>query len=331
MVKRAFLGKFQDLNVFDRMITEIGIPNQINQVSRGLLSGQLMALNLGPLQLLRVDFNQAMVIRGSKPPKRFLFAMTMAQRGGVLKTHGRDTPQDYLYGNSPSYNMHLLTPPQFKFAVVSVDQGYFRQFLKHIGRETLGDRLQHENWQQIDADRYNPLKAYVREIFQAMVRCPQFLDDQGQGVGGVSPHQLITENLLPLLAACLTSNEVRLKAFEAQDNRLLLVKQAESLIEENLDKPITLTDLYQSLHTSRRTLIYAFNDVVGMSPIAYIKVLRLNAIRRCLLIGNPQITSVFQIARQYGFWSHGHFSRDYRILFGESPSQTLRGTDRSRH
>ena len=202
--------------------------------------------------------------------------------------------------------------------MISVDQDYFLGFLRRINRSSLGDRLQHQNWLQVDPDRFDPLKAYIQEIFQVTTRQPHFLID-----GEASRHQLITDNLLPLLAECLTRDDSRLKAFEAGDSRVLLVKQAESFIEENLEKPITLTDLYQALHTSRRTLIYAFNDVVGMTPIAYVKMLRLNAIRRRLLTAEPETTPVYQVANHYGFWSAGHFARDYRTLFGESPSQTL--------
>ena len=320
MVNRTFLGQFRDLNAFDSTIAQLGIPSKINQMSRGLLSSQLIAVNLGPLQLLQIDFNQAMVIRGSKPPGYFLFAMTMAQGGAMLKSHGRETQEDYLYGSNPNYDIHLLTPQRFKFALISVAQDYFLQFLGRIGRDSLGDRLQQHNWLQVDPDRLEPLKAYVQEIFQGMIHQPHFLRDND-----APRHQLVIDNVLPLLAECLTRENPRPKAFELGDSRVLLVKQAELLIEEQLEKPITLTDLYQALYTSRRTLIYAFNDVVGMTPIAYVKMLRLNAIRRRLLTTDPEITSVYQIANQYGFWSPGHFARDYRTLFGESPSQTLRG------
>ena len=111
MVKRAFLGQFQDLDAFDRVITEIGIPNKINQVSRGLLSSQLIAVNLGPLQLLQIDFNQAMVIRGSKPPGYFLFAMTIAQGGAMLKSHGRAMEKDCPYGGVVLTMIFICQPP----------------------------------------------------------------------------------------------------------------------------------------------------------------------------------------------------------------------------
>jgi hypothetical protein len=72
--------------------------------------------------------------------------------------------------------------------VLSVGQDYFLQFLQRIGLASLGDRLQNQNWLQVNPDRFDPLKAYVQEIFQVMARQPHFLLD-----GEASRHQLITE------------------------------------------------------------------------------------------------------------------------------------------
>ncbi|MEY3298568.1 MAG: hypothetical protein RLZZ597_1828, partial [Cyanobacteriota bacterium] len=57
-----------------------------------------------------------------------------------------------------------------------------------------------------------------------------------------------------------------------------------------------------------------------------VKVQRLHGIRRALLHSDPKPETVAQIAHQWGFFSLGHFARDYKTLFGELPSETLRRT-----
>jgi AraC family ethanolamine operon transcriptional activator len=63
--------------------------------------------------------------------------------------------------------------------------------------------------------------------------------------------------------------------------------------------------------------------MLGMGPMAFVKVQRLHSIRRALKTADPTRQTVNYIARDWGFLSMGHFARDYKKLFGETPSQTL--------
>lgn len=94
-------------------------------------------------------------------------------------------------------------------------------------------------------------------------------------------------------------------------------------MEMNLQRPLSLADICQAVHASRRSLHYGFQDMFGMGPMAFLKVLRLHAIRRMLLSADPKSLQVKMVANAWGFCSMGHFSRDYKQLFGESPSETL--------
>ncbi|HEY9639082.1 MAG TPA: AraC family transcriptional regulator, partial [Coleofasciculaceae cyanobacterium] len=58
-------------------------------------------------------------------------------------------------------------------------------------------------------------------------------------------------------------------------NRCQLMRQAEAMIMENLDRPWTVHDLCTKLHVSERTLRYGFQESFGMSPMAYLKIQRL--------------------------------------------------------
>jgi AraC family ethanolamine operon transcriptional activator len=90
----------------------------------------------------------------------------------------------------------------------------------------------------------------------------------------------------------------------------------------NLQRPLTLADICQAVYASKRSLHYGFQDRFGMGPMAFLKVLRLHAVRRLLLSAEPQSLQVREVAGDWGFYSMGHFARDYRQFFGESPSQT---------
>ena len=66
--------------------------------------------------------------------------------------------------------------------------------------------------------------------------------------------------------------------------------------------------------------------MLGIGPGAYIRTLQLNRVRRDLLSGDHRGVSIGDIAARYGVWHWSRISLQYRLLFGELPSQT-----RARH
>ena len=63
---------------------------------------------------------------------------------------------------------------------------------------------------------------------------------------------------------------------------------------------------------------------MGLSPKTYLKALKLNEARRELRRSGSALASVSDVAMRYGFWHLSQFAADYRWLFGELPSETLR-------
>ncbi|MBF2076197.1 MAG: helix-turn-helix domain-containing protein [Synechococcales cyanobacterium C42_A2020_086] len=108
------------------------------------------------------------------------------------------------------------------------------------------------------------------------------------------------------------------------NSRNQLMKRAEAMILDNLNRPLSVRDLCRELHISERSLRYHFQEYFGMSPSAYLKAHRLNGVRRQLQASTPAQTTVTHIAIQWGFWHMGQFAKDYKKRFGESPSETLR-------
>lgn len=103
--------------------------------------------------------------------------------------------------------------------------------------------------------------------------------------------------------------------------RRRIVGRAEALIRSRLDNPPSVIELCEATHASRRLLFYAFKELLGRSPYAHAKVLRLHAARRRILARRNE-RCVQEIGFDLGFWHSGQFAIDYARLFGESPSKT---------
>jgi transcriptional regulator GlxA family with amidase domain len=113
---------------------------------------------------------------------------------------------------------------------------------------------------------------------------------------------------------------------EASANHHL--QRAEEYIRSHLRDPFSLRDLTEATGTSPSTLLRIFKTHHGVSPMQYVKLLRLQAVRRSLLDSDPLSDMVGGVASEYGFRQLGRFSADYRKVYGELPSATLR---RRRH
>ena len=86
---------------------------------------------------------------------------------------------------------------------------------------------------------------------------------------------------------------------------------------------VTVSELCTALSTSRRALQIGFHEVLGVAPHAYIRAVSLNGVRSQLRNADSPYATV-QDAAAYGFWHMSQFAVDYRQLFGERPSETIK-------
>lgn len=139
---------------------------------------------------------------------------------------------------------------------------------------------------------------------------------------------LVTEPLERLLMQNLLRNQPHnhsraLCDPAAQQPTPWYVRRAEQYLQANAGHCLSLASLARCIGVSQRSLQYGFNKSHGVSPMQYLKRLRLRRARQALLAGRPG-DSVTPVAMACGFRQLGRFSRQYKECFGESPSQTLR-------
>lgn len=82
--------------------------------------------------------------------------------------------------------------------------------------------------------------------------------------------------------------------------------------------------LAQHCGVSLRTLETAFREAYDTTPVQYVKSRRLHAVRHCLLKADDPGLTLTKAANRWGLIHMGIFSREYKALFGEFPSETLR-------
>lgn len=110
-----------------------------------------------------------------------------------------------------------------------------------------------------------------------------------------------------------------------RSTREAVVEAARAYVWAHINEEIGLQDICKGIGCGSRTLINYFQALYGISPIRFIRLARLNRVREVLRAGLARSTMIFDVAADYGFWHMGHFTANYRALFGETPSETLTG------
>ncbi|HEY0330824.1 MAG TPA: PAS domain-containing protein [Rhodopseudomonas sp.] len=100
------------------------------------------------------------------------------------------------------------------------------------------------------------------------------------------------------------------------------VKAVKRYVDLNWDRPLNIAALAAAARVNTRTLFKHCKLAWGFTPNEYIKRVRLNHARAILQMAEKS-TTVLGTALKCCFQNQGHFARDYRLAFGERPSETL--------
>ncbi len=102
------------------------------------------------------------------------------------------------------------------------------------------------------------------------------------------------------------------------------LRRAEEFIVANLTDPPSLDKIAHVANVSVSTLTRFFKKRYGVGPVSFMKRRRLEMARDQLLMARDEGKTVTTVAMGLNFFHLGQFAIDYRKIFGESPSETLR-------
>lgn len=133
----------------------------------------------------------------------------------------------------------------------------------------------------------------------------------------------ITNATLCLLLEALPHDHVLLTRGRVAAPAPRQVKRSIEFIHANAKLPIQLKNIAEAAGVSARSLQLSFKQFRNMSPMAYLRTVRMQGARSELLSCAPG-TRVSTVAYEWGFAHMGIFAAQYREMFGETPSATLR-------
>lgn len=300
----------------DQAAMQPWIAMECFQLGRGKQLAQMTSLDLGNQKIVQEHQQVSVQKLGITPPNLCTVSCCTPDprfRFSELGADGADT----LFFMPGNYEFDLFVPVGAQTTYVSFDQDAFVRGAR---------ALDPDEWEQapkqllsIRTTQQANFRHLVKQCFEAF----EALARRGESVDQALVHNLLLQNILHFTVSPEPNGSTapaveRARAFHT-------CRAARAFVEDRLaaDGVPTIVDICTELGISERTLQYAFRSYVHMSPLAYLRMCRLNRVRETLLAADPQSTTVTAVAMRYGFLHLGRFSVDYRRAFHEAPSATL--------
>lgn len=286
---------------------------EYDQLSCGTFYGRIDELALEHLQVFREHTSQALRQQCNVWPDSVWLGFS--SDGQDCRINGQDVADNELMCRPGNTGFELITPQSFDIYGIVVSQ----QALARCA-EVQGISLDAHLWQA-------PKRGWQEQKLNALRYVLQrLLAPKHSGLAGPLQQDMLLMAVLDVLQQVDNRNRIS----PAYARRKAVVERVKDFLAAHPDSPVTMTELCELTHVSRRTLQYSFESILGISPLRYLRVSRLNAVRRALSqpgdILDPQQddVTVQRIASHWGFWHAGQFAHDYKQLFGENPSETLK-------
>ncbi|WP_229213301.1 MULTISPECIES: helix-turn-helix domain-containing protein [unclassified Duganella] len=283
-----------------------------DQISSGLFHGALTELRLPQLQVFRESLSQSVRQSCRVWPDAIWFGLP--DHGATTRINGRQTASDWIMVQPGNVEFELVTPSAYSIFGIVASRELLAETARRHGCQIDWERVQSAELLQVDA--------------QAQAKCLRILSqllpaDGDTTADGAAQWQ---DTVLSTLLDMLDHSCVEPALAASLQRRRHVVALAREYIMAHRSESITVPELCERVHVSRRTLQYCFEDVLGMSPMLYLRMVRLNGVRRQLQDGG----AIGDVADSWGLSNFSQFSSDYRKLFGQCPSASLRSRSMAR-
>jgi len=304
---------FRDVDGFKEFFEYQG--KEIIQLSPGSLEAEFLSIQVGNLYFVSNQANQGVQFSGDGTKDCISFAILWSEKEKEYYSFRHPIePQRTVFGFNGT-EAHAIFPQGVTLTQIVIPVEIFYIYADQLQRHDLDDNFRSKNHVNLLPTGMKEIKDYLKQLIWLAVNKPTFLN---------KPHieKLVADDFLTLLISNIPT-KLNSQCFLKPSRRVKLIAQAEQKMLTNLEKPLTLKQLAQDLESSVPALSNGFKDLFGLSPMRYLKVQRLNAVRQHLKASEPESCTIAVLAGQFGFYSPCHFTRDYKTMFGELPSETL--------
>jgi AraC-like DNA-binding protein len=288
---------------------------EVFPLAKGDFNAKLTRIDFKHLWLQRCSTGPSVLLHTANDPARAPMTFLADPDQEDWQQNGAELPSDGISVYRQGAVNHHLSRGSNTWASMSLTPDHLARYGDEIaGRELTAPR-------ETCIARPGPeLMARLRALHGAACRLavgdPELLANRAAA-------RSLEEDLIHTMVACLSAGDQAASDFR-EARRTRTMTRFEDYLADKQCEPVYLSEICAAIGVSERMLRACCHDHLGMGPIRYLWLRRMNLARQVLRNADPARTSVTQVATDHGFWELGRFSVEYRNLFGESPSTTLR-------
>ena len=302
---------FDDIEVFNQ--TARAWDLQFKQLETGKMQGFLQQLVFPHFQLGRCYLDKHIHQLGSSPPGYWTFIFSV---GGHLISKGKKIGKDEIVLYKSGSEINAVTWSGFDVITLSLKESTLGKTCDELELPKVMKLLRENEVIRVNRRGQDEFRNYLLGIFEELQAQPLHFSTSG--------HRELFDFEIPRKLCQLIEGPGTNKKISSSPLRESALQRAIDFVSQNEGDLLRVSHVCQVAKVSERTLQYAFREYYGISPKKYLEAIRLNNAHRLLNLLNPDTARVNEIAYQTGFWHLGKFAADYKRMFGELPSTTLK-------
>jgi len=297
--------KFRDFDFFAYEIEQGDIVHKL--LSSGRFSGSLSQL-AGEHMILSIHRMNQFILQQGTTLEGFITFFIPGDAHQDFTWRCNQLRGDVIGVLQGGMEHQCVTHPNFVGMPVSIKSEYLIDLAQDLGYYQFLDRITQRECFLIDRKKAEKIRLEIDRIIQN----PSFFSKSWQEYMAAT-----------LISAIERGHGTRQDAvFTTGQSRRRICQKAIHFMQERIMEPASIRDVTKAVGVSERNLRYAFHEVAKMSPKRFFDRMRLNQVRKLLRSGNFQ--SVIEVSHTFGYWHSGKFASDYRSLFYEYPSESLK-------
>jgi len=302
---------FSDLHEFEAALYKWDLP--FKKLSIGNFHGATYSIDLGVVQMVEGRLSGTLLQDGLTPVGFKTFAIP-AIDSQAFWWHYRKVDHNHLLVFPENRKLKCISYDGFHVYTLSIQEQFLKELCDKYGFDRVAEKLKgSEKVISVSKPNIYLLNSMLQTISLAIQVKGE--DHFPEGLISTTKDKLCKKVLQMVEASDDTTN---LPIRRERDRTVL--KAMEFILDQDLQK-LTIEDIVAKTGIKKRSLEYAFQEYATVSPKRFIQALRLNNVREDLI---KQKGSISETAIRHGFTHHGQMSRDYRLLFGEMPSHTVK-------